>query len=52
MLADFQNSFMVVFSKKFATKLCHTSHHILDVSLHYFAKEKTGIGEISLHLTQ
>jgi len=40
MLADFQNSFTVVFSKKFAKNSCHIAHHTLDVSLHHLAKDK------------
>jgi len=39
MLTNFQNSFTYVFSSKLATKLCHISHHTLDVSLHYLAKD-------------
>jgi len=41
MLADFQNSFTVLFFKKYATKprnLCNNAHHTLDMSLHYLAK--------------
>jgi len=53
MLADFQNSFTVVFSMKFATNSCHISRHALDVLLHYPAKYKRPkLGEILLHLTQ
>ena len=44
MLTDFQNSFVVVFSEKFATQNpCHIAHHTLDVSLHYLAKDKKPI---------
>jgi len=38
MLADFQNSFTVVFSKKFATK--YMSNHTLNVQLHHLVKVK------------
>jgi len=40
MLADFQNAFTVVFSKKFATKPMPHCHYTLDVSLHYLAQCK------------
>jgi len=41
MLADFQNSFTVIYSAKFATKKpCYISHHTVDMSLHYLAKYK------------
>jgi len=42
LLADFKNSSIVGFSKKFAIKAYHVSqsHHTLTMYLHYFAKLK------------
>jgi len=53
MLADLQNSFTVVFSKNFATKLMpHCSSHLICVAALPCEMLKNKIGEIMLHLTQ
>ena len=40
MLADFENSFTLHFSRNLQQNLCHIAHHTLRVSLHYLMEYK------------
>jgi len=53
MFADFQNSFTVIFSMKFATKfMSHFPSYLKGVTALSRKIRKTKIGENLLHLTQ
>ena len=51
MLAEFQNSCTIKFSKEFAINPCQVSHYTLHMLQHYLVKCKTQNSEILVYVT-